>query len=90
MEIACFNRFELGLTRDDVDLCSHSGSCDNDVLMVSRRRYIVAQLDRIDKETLRAQLKEYGAWHEEELADHKENCLRIIWLAAGDIQEERK
>jgi hypothetical protein len=89
MESAVFNRFELGLTRNDVDLCAHSGVCDFDVFIVSRRDYVVAQLDKIDKETLRAQLKEYGVWDAAELADHTDNCQRIIWLAAWDIREER-
>jgi hypothetical protein len=89
MEIAVFNRFELGLTTNDVDLCAHSGACDNDVLIVSQKDYVVEQFNRIDKDALRAELKEYGAWDGKELADHTDNCQRIVWLAAWDIREER-
>ena len=37
MEIAVFNRFELGLNRNDIDRCSHSGACDEDVCRVSQK-----------------------------------------------------
>ena len=88
MEIAVFNRFELGLTRGDVALCAHSGTCDDDVFIVSQKEYVVEQFNRIDKDALRAELKGYGAWDSIELADHKQNCQRIVWIAACDIQEE--
>jgi hypothetical protein len=37
---------------------------------------------------LSAELKEYGAWDAEELADHEQNLQRILWLASGDITEQ--
>jgi hypothetical protein len=37
---------------------------------------------------LSAELKEYGAWGAEELADHDQNLQRVLWLAAGDITEQ--
>ena len=43
------------------------------------------ELDRIPADDLRAELKEYGAWSEEELADHEANLDRILWLACGNI-----
>jgi len=64
---------------------SHSGSCDLDVLALSRLPEIKLQLDNINPETLRDVLDEYGAWGNEELADHKLNLQRILWIACGDI-----
>jgi hypothetical protein len=90
METASFNRFELWLTKEDADRCHHSGACDDDVHTVSQGGYVIEQLDRIDKVVIRAVLKEYGVWDSGELADDEENRRRIVWLAAGDIQEERK
>jgi hypothetical protein len=49
---------------------------------------IAEQLAKLDSGTLSAELKEYGAWDAEELADHDENLQRILWLAARDIHEQ--
>lgn len=38
-------------------------------------------------EDLKRKLREYGAWDDEELADHAQNLQRILWIAAGDITE---
>lgn len=89
METAQFNRFELELKEEDVDRCSHPGGCDDDVYSVPQHGYVIEQLERISKEALRAELKEYGSWDSGELADDAQNRQRIVWLAAGDIQEER-
>jgi hypothetical protein len=67
---------------------SHQGQCDDDVLAFSKVPRIAEQLARIDPEVLRAELKEYGAWDAQELADHDQNLQRILWLAAGDIRDE--
>jgi hypothetical protein len=44
-------------------------------------------LERIDAEALRKELREYGAWDDQELTDHEQNLQRILWIAAGDIVE---
>lgn len=36
-----------------------------------------------DPESCRLYLKGYGAWDEEELADHESNLARLIWLTGG-------
>lgn len=81
-------RIELCMTADDAHGASHQGQCDDDVRALSRDPEIAAQLERIDPALLAAELKEYGAWEPHELADHKQNLQRILWLAAGDITEE--
>jgi len=68
---------------------SHSGPCDDDVdahLFLPKFR---RQFRKIDPEDIRAELKEYGygAWDAEELADDAKNQARILWIAAGDINE---
>jgi hypothetical protein len=47
-------------------------------------------LERIDPVALRKELAEYGAWDEQELADHEQNIQRILWIAAGDIVENSR
>jgi hypothetical protein len=78
-------RIELQLTQDDVEMGYHSGSCDSDIADLRRVPRIAAQLNDIDAETLRQELKEYGAWDADELADHDANQSRILWLACGDL-----
>ena len=50
-----------------------------------RFRQSPVRLAKIDPAILRDELREYGAWDENELADHDQNLQRLLWLAAGDI-----
>lgn len=82
---AYFNRFELTLPGAAVPDCSHQGQCDEDV------EYWAGKIERpaeITPEKLAAELKEYGAWDSEELADDAANWQRLIWQAACQIKEE--
>jgi hypothetical protein len=83
---ASFNRFELQMPVDAVEACSHSGPCDADVAYWESR---IERPASITPEKLAAELKEYGAWDDEELADDAVNWNRIVWLAAGNIKEEQ-
>ena len=85
--MAYFERFVLELPADVVDACSHSGPVDDDVAWALLRDDVSAELDRIDPKDLRAELKEYGAWDDEELSDHEQNRARILWIAAGNIRD---
>lgn len=46
--------------------------------------------DGIDADGIRAELKECGAWDDDELADDDENRARFLWIAAGHASEEMK
>jgi hypothetical protein len=78
----------LEMSLEDAESVSHSGQCDDDVLALSKRSDIASQLDAIDPEDLRKELREYGAWDDEELSDHDQNLQRILWLAGGNIVDE--
>ena len=78
---------QIQLTKTQARMMSHSGRCDEDVAAGRLCAAIKKQLDRIEPETLVKELREYGAWSAEELADHDANLTRILWLAAGDIVE---
>lgn len=82
-------QIELNITKKDAALCSHQGQCDDDVLRVSQLPYIKKQLDNIPSALLASELKEYGAWDENELSDHSQNLQRILWIAAGDISDSK-
>jgi hypothetical protein len=74
--------------------CSHSGPCDSDVknaisrkkVAISRPRYFVGKITL--KDAIRKELKECGAWDDEELKDDNANVNRITWIAAGNITEK--
>jgi hypothetical protein len=83
LQTAYFDRFAVEMTLDQALYCSHPGQCTREVYEVTEQ----LNLD-IDPEALREELREYGAWSDEELADHEENLRRIVWLAAGNIREE--
>jgi hypothetical protein len=80
-------RIELLLTRQQAGDVTHPGPCDSDVEALSKVRAVARQLNRLDPKVLADELREYGAWDEEELADHKQNLQRILWIACGDIAE---
>ena len=81
---ATFERFEIEMTGNAALDCSHSGDCAEDV------EYHAPNIKRPENctpERLAAELKEYGAWDAEELADDAKNWHRIVWIAAGNIAE---
>ena len=85
MKWAGFNGFELVIPTQAVGDCSHSGACDSDVAFWQSR---IARPETCTPEKLAAELKEYGAWDAEELADDAANWNRIVWLACGNIKDE--
>lgn len=87
---ATFNRFELRLPGQSVIDCSHSGSRAADVAhwapqVAEGMKYVGLNLPTPD--SIRAELKEYGAWDADELADDAANWQRIVWLAAVGIAD---
>jgi hypothetical protein len=80
--MAYFNRFVVEMPPEAVAACHHQGQCDEDVAYWAPR----IKIDASD-EDIRAELKEYGAWDNEELEDTEANKRRIIWIAAGDIKD---
>lgn len=85
---ATFERFELEMTMEQARSASHPGQCDEDVADLCKNPKIRRQLAKIPDDKLAAELREYGAWNDEELQDRETNELRIVWLAAEDIVEE--
>jgi hypothetical protein len=85
---AQFNSFELQLTKAQAMQGSHQGQCDLDIKELRNVPKIARQLNKIDPEKLKRELKEYGAWDENELSNHDDNLTRILWIACGNIMEE--
>lgn len=80
-------RIELQMTAAQAASASHSGRCDDDVAALRRVPAIRRQLAKLDPDTVARELREYGAWDAEELADHDANLSRIVWLAACDLDD---
>lgn len=85
---ASFERFEIKMTLQQAESCSHPGDCEHDVRMLMEHPLIKRQRRKIDPELIRKELKEYGAWEDEELQDDEGNWMRILWIGANDITEE--
>ena len=81
-------RIELQITLAQARSCSHPGPCDADVKALRQAPAIRRQLDKLSPQLVRDCLREYGAWDDEELADHDKNLDRLLWIAANDISEE--
>lgn len=86
---AVFERFELQMTLVQAQGASHQGACDDDVAALLKVASIRRQLAKIPAASIAAELKEYGAWDDAELADVAANQARIVWIAAGNIVEEQ-
>jgi hypothetical protein len=94
---ASFNRFQFRMPGEAVTDCAASGSVDVAVALWAPR---IATLTRAlyaddpanpwnpTPEKVREELRETGAWDEDELADDAENWKRIVWIAAGNIADE--
>lgn len=69
--------------------CHHQGKCDVDVdnWLHSGQIYWTST-----REDWIASLRETGGWTEEELSKEDDETLkgRVIWIAAGDWQEEQR
>lgn len=78
----------LEIALEDAQSGSHQGRCDEDIADLRRVPYIAAQLDKWSEADVRAELKGYGAWDEDDLADHDSNLNRMLWLACGAVVEE--
>lgn len=81
-------RIGLQMTMEQAESASHSGDCDDDVRELAKVPAIAEQLTKLDPAVLSAELKEYGAWNAEELADHDQNLQRVLWLEACEISEQ--
>lgn len=77
----------IELPVDVVQQCSHSGDCEADVKRCMELPEVIAELSEIDPVQLANELREYGCWDEDELSNHNDNLVRILWIATGDISE---
>lgn len=82
-------RIELDLSMADAETGYHQGACDEDIYYLKRLPHIATQLEGIKPSDLRDELRWYGAWDDEDLADHEANLERLLWIACGDIVDRQ-
>jgi hypothetical protein len=82
--------FSLTMTRKQAQSASGAGDQTESVTTLCREPTIAAQLDRLDPEAIRKELRESGAWDAAELADDSANRARLIWIVACDLREEMR
>lgn len=78
---------ELAMSLDQIMRVAHAGDCYSDASFLVRKE-MKAQLKKLDKNAVRKTLKEFGTWSDEELNDHKENLIRLVWIAGNDLSDE--
>lgn len=81
-------RLYLRLTEEQVSTGHHSGDCQADVEAIAQDESLAPQLTQWSPDDLRLELREYGAWSDEELADPKMNLTRMLWIACGDCADD--
>jgi hypothetical protein len=86
--IESLGRIELQMTMEQAEMVPLSGDVEHGVCLLSKEKEIIDQLDKYTPKLIAECLSEYGCWNEEQLKDHKENILRLLWMAASDIQEK--
>ena len=80
-------RINLQMTKAQAQSAMHPGDCEHDVRALMQEPKIARQLRKLNPEDVKRELDGYGAWDDDELADHEMNLVRLVWLAAGDILE---
>jgi len=79
---------ELDIAPEDAEAVAQSGDNLQEVKALMKKPYIKEQLRDLDRKGLKDTLREYGAWDDRELMDHRRNLRRILWIACWDIVEE--
>ena len=82
--IVSFNYGELCLPVEALEACHHPGPCDWDVEYWEKE--INWKSQSMDAEDIRKTLYDYSDW---DVSDDLLNRQRILWIAAGNWQEER-
>lgn len=79
-----FDYFEFEMSEEQARFCGLSGDSTEAVKSIWKE----INLDSISDEDLKKELRQYGAWSDEELQNRQENEMRIIWIGACNSLEE--
>lgn len=77
----------LNITKAVANECSRSGNNEYSVNYYMSLPKYRKQLLKLDKEEVRQELNDLGAWEDDELENHEDNLQRLFWLACGNISD---
>ena len=77
----------LNITKAVVNECSRSGDNEYSVNYYMNLPKYKKQLLKLDKEQVRQELNDLGAWEDEELENHEDNLKRLFWVSCGNIAD---
>lgn len=77
----------LNITKAVANECSRSGNNEYSVNYYTNLPKYRKQLLKLDKEQVRQELNDLGAWEDNELENHEDNLQRLFWLACGNIMD---
>ena len=77
----------LNITKAVANECSRSGNNEYSVNYYMNLPKYKKQLLKLDKEQVRKELNDLGAWEDDELENHEDNLQRLFWLACGNISD---
>jgi len=77
----------LNITKAVANECSKSGNNEYSVNYYMNLPKYRKQLDKLNKESVRAELNDLGAWEDDELENHEDNLQRLFWLSCGNISD---
>ena len=80
-------RIELNINPEAAARGYHPGPCDDDIAALMHDPAIAGQLAALDPAIVASELKECGAWDSEELSNHADNLMRLLWIACADLVE---
>lgn len=82
-------RIELNITKEQAASTFLPGQdCQGEVEAVMKSPALARQLKKLDPALVADELREYGAWDDEELKDHDQNLVRLVWVLCGDINDK--
>jgi len=77
----------LNITKAVANECSRSGDNEYSVNYYMNLPKYKKQLLKLDKEQVRQELNDLGAWEDDELKNHEDNLQRLFWLSCGNIMD---
>ena len=77
----------LNITKAVAFECSKSSNNEDSVNYYMNLPKYRRQLNKLDREQVRAELNDLGAWEDEELENHEDNLQRLFWLKCSDIMD---
>lgn len=80
-----YNNFQLTLPLENIYEMSAVGDQSAVVTIVAKELWHLKR--EINSIAIQKELKECGAWSEEQLSDSVENWKRILWITACNIKE---